>query len=70
MIGAYNAASYLAEAIDSVLAQTYRPLEVIIVDDGSPAETGDIIQSFGHAVVYTRQSNAGNGAARSGGAGP
>ena len=64
IIGAYNAASYVAEAIESVLVQTYRPLEVIVVDDGSTDETGDIIQSFGHAVVYTRQSNAGNGAAR------
>jgi len=39
------------------------PARVIVVDNGSTDATGDIIQSFGHAVVYTRQSNAGNGAA-------
>ena len=43
MIGAYNAESYVAEAIESVLVQTYKPLEVIVVDDGSTDATGDIV---------------------------
>jgi glycosyltransferase involved in cell wall biosynthesis len=44
VIPAYNAAKFLAEAVASVRAQTYRPLELIIVDDGSRDATPDIIQ--------------------------
>lgn len=64
MIGAYNAASYLAEAIDSVLAQTYRPLELIVVDDGSDDGSAEVAKSYGDSLVYAHQVNAGNGAAR------
>ncbi len=60
----FNGAPYLAEAIDSVLAQTYRPLEVIVVDDGSTDESGDVARQFGSAVRYARQDNRGIGAAR------
>jgi glycosyltransferase involved in cell wall biosynthesis len=64
MIGVYNAAPYLAEAIESVLAQTYRPLELIVVDDGSTDGSGEIARSYGEVVRYEYQTNAGNGAAR------
>lgn len=64
MIGVYNARPYLAEAIDSVFAQTYRPLELIVVDDGSDDGSGDVARSYGDALTYIRQDRAGNGAAR------
>jgi glycosyltransferase involved in cell wall biosynthesis len=63
MIGVYNGAPYLAEAIGSVQAQTYRPYELIIVDDGSDDGSGDVAQSFDE-VRYIRQERGGNGAAR------
>jgi glycosyltransferase involved in cell wall biosynthesis len=64
MIGAYNARPYLAEAIDSVFAQTHRPLELIVVDDGSDDGTGEVAQSYGDRLTFVRQERGGNGAAR------
>ncbi len=64
MIGVYNAASYLREAIESALTQTYRPLEVIVVDDGSTDGSGDVARRYDDAVIVAHQENAGNGAAR------
>lgn len=64
MIPVYNGEAYLAEAIDSVLSQSYRPIEVIVVDDGSDDGSGDVARSYGDPVRYARQDRAGNGAAR------
>ncbi len=64
MIGVYNAERYLAEAIDSVFAQSYRPLELIVVDDGSEDGSGEVARRYGAALTYARQENAGNGSAR------
>jgi glycosyltransferase involved in cell wall biosynthesis len=63
---AHNAAQYLAEAMKSVLDQTLRDLELIVVDDGSTDETPQIAQSFGDPrVVYVRfDVNRGVAAAR------
>jgi glycosyltransferase involved in cell wall biosynthesis len=63
MIGAYNAAPYLGEAIESALSQDYEPIELIVVDDGSTDETADVARSFAQAKVI-QQENGGNGAAR------
>jgi glycosyltransferase involved in cell wall biosynthesis len=63
MIGVYNAEPYLAEAIESVLAQDYVPLELIVVDDGSNDGSAEVAKSFPQ-VNYLFQENAGNGAAR------
>jgi glycosyltransferase involved in cell wall biosynthesis len=63
MIGAYNAAPYLGEAIESVFAQDYEPLELIVVDDGSTDGTADVARSFPQVKVIC-QENGGNGAAR------
>ncbi|MFY9587372.1 MAG: glycosyltransferase [Actinomycetota bacterium] len=63
LIACYNAAPYLGEAIESALAQTYRPLELIVVDDGSDDGSGDIARGFAGARVVT-QDRGGIGAAR------
>lgn len=46
IIPVHNGELYLAETLDSVLAQTYRPLEIIIINDGSTDGSADIIQSY------------------------
>lgn len=61
---AYNAAPYIAEAVESVLAQTYTDLEYIVVDDGSTDNTAAIVARCGPRVSLIRQENAGEGPAR------
>jgi glycosyltransferase involved in cell wall biosynthesis len=67
VIAAYNEERYLGEAITSVLAQTYRPLELIVVDDGSTDRTAEIAAAHPD-VRLLRQPNRGLGAARNAGA--
>lgn len=64
LIGVYNGAPYLGAAIDSILGQSYRPIEVIVVDDGSDDGSAELAQSYGNSVIYAYQENAGNGSAR------
>jgi len=56
-IPTYNASTFLREAIESVLAQTYSASEIIVVDDGSTDDTSEICESFGPAVKYICQEN-------------
>ena len=64
IIGVYNAERYLAEAIESVLAQTHPAVEVIVVDDGSTDASGRIAEGYGVRVRCIRQENGGMAAAR------
>ena len=59
VIPTYNQASYLREAIDSVLAQTYPAIEVIVVDDGSTDETAAVLRSYGERIRAIHQENHG-----------
>lgn len=64
IIPVFNGARFLSEAIESVLAQTYVPVEILVADDGSTDETPAVAASFGSRVLYLRQANAGPAAAR------
>lgn len=63
IIPVYNSEKYLAEAIDSVLAQTYQDFELIIIDDGSSDHSREIATSY-PKVNYVYQENRGVAAAR------
>jgi glycosyltransferase involved in cell wall biosynthesis len=60
----YNHTRYLGEAIRSVLAQTYRDFEIVVVDDGSTDNCRDVVAEFGRQVRYVWQENQGLAAAR------
>ncbi|MDP3385817.1 MAG: glycosyltransferase family A protein [Eubacteriales bacterium] len=64
IIPVHNGEKYLSEAIDSVLAQTLRPYEIIVVNDGSIDKTEDICKGYGDKIRYASQENKGAASAR------
>jgi len=62
-----NRAAWVGRAIESVLAQQYRAVELIVVDDGSTDETAAVVERFGDRVVLERRPHAGPYAARNAG---
>jgi glycosyltransferase involved in cell wall biosynthesis len=67
IIPTYNRAHLIGQSIESVLNQTYRAVEVIVVDDGSSDNTKDVVTKYGDRVRYIYQKNAGPSAARNNG---
>ena len=59
IIPVYNGENYLAEAIESALAQSYDNLEVIVINDGSKDNTEKIALSYGKKIKYFHKSNGG-----------
>lgn len=64
VIPCFNHAEFLAEAVQSALAQTYERREIIVVDDGSEDDTQQVAASFGGAITVIRRANGGLSAAR------
>jgi len=67
IIPTYNRMQYICETIDSVLEQTYKNIEIIVVDDGSIDNTKDVLSRYGSKISYIYQNNAGPSAARNNG---
>ena len=63
IIAVYNCEKYLAQAIESVLAQTYKAIEIIIIDDGSTDGSAEVAKSFLPQIKYYFQENSGLAAA-------
>lgn len=63
IIGNYNYGHFLAEAINSVLKQTYRHFELIVVDDGSTDNSREVIESYPGQLIAIFQPNGGQGVA-------
>ena len=64
VIPSFNCGSFVSQAIDSVLAQTCAPAEVIVVDDGSTDDTAERLEPYMDRIRYVFQENRGVSAAR------
>ncbi|MCP4296666.1 MAG: glycosyltransferase, partial [Proteobacteria bacterium] len=69
IIPTFNCASFISEAIQSVLQQNYDPVEIIIIDDGSTDNTVEVIKTFGDMIIYSFQEHSGVASARNKGVG-
>lgn len=67
IIPTYNSGTYLRLTVESVLKQAHRPIEILIVDDGSTDDTARTAQSFGPPVRLLQQAHAGHPATRNAG---
>jgi glycosyltransferase involved in cell wall biosynthesis len=63
IVPCFNGERYLDESIQSMLAQTHLPLEIIVVDDGSSDRSAAVVRRYGATLRYHRQDNRGPGSA-------
>lgn len=59
IIPVYNGENYIKDAINSAINQTYKNIEIIVVDDGSRDNTANIVKSFSERVIYIYKDNGG-----------
>jgi glycosyltransferase involved in cell wall biosynthesis len=64
IVPVYNGERYISEALDSIVAQTYRPIEIIVADDGSTDGTAAVVAEYGREIRFVSQSTAGPAATR------
>lgn len=65
IIPAYNAGKYIKQTVESAVGQTYKNIEIIVIDDGSKDKTAEIVRSLGdQRIIYVFQENKGQSAAR------
>ena len=64
IIPCYNAENFIGEAIESVLRQTFKPYEIIVVDDGSTDDSVKVIKKFKDKIILIQQENKGRVEAR------
>jgi glycosyltransferase involved in cell wall biosynthesis len=67
IITCYNYGRFVADAINSALSQTYKNLQVIVVNDGSTDNSDEVIKQFSGKITYINQNNAGAAQARNNG---
>lgn len=68
IIPTYNRGAYIARTIHAVQAQTVRPHEILVIDDGSTDDTADVCARYDEQVRYVKQANGGVSVARNHGA--
>src|SRR5690554_2836035 len=53
----YNGVEWLCEAVQSVLDQTYKNFEIIVVNDGSPEDVSGLLSKYGNKIIYRYKEN-------------
>ena len=68
VIAAYQVADVVGEALDSIRRQTFAPLEVIVIDDGSTDDLEEALAPYRDEIVFLQKENGGEGSAKNAGA--
>ena len=68
IVPCYRQGRFLADVMQTVRDQTYKPVELVVVNDGSDDNTDQVMQRHGEGAIYIKQANAGVSAARNAGA--